>query len=470
MKIYSILKHYIGLSLVLTLIVHSGCKKFVDVGAPENRIGIKESFANEAGATSAILGLYAQNLTGSQGLIRYYSACMGNSADELKSTSDAFNVFGSNAVPVNSFYVSEYLWYTSYKQIMLCNQAIEGLETSAALRPSVKSSLTGEAKFWRAFIYFYLTNMFGDVPMPLGTNALENSRLPRTPAAQVWTQIITDLKDAEAGLAIDYPGTGFRTRVSKSVAEAFLARVYLYQKDWYNAEAYSTKLIEGGYLLLDKDNIDGVFTNTSEETIFQIANMTGVSSFGPLYVSSPGIVPILSMTDDLNGSFSNSDLRKINWTRQNTANGQQFTEIYKYKTRIGSGAEYDIVFRLAEQLLIRAEARAHLNKITGPNSALSDLNEIKDRAELPKVLVASQSDILFEIEQERRHELFGEFGHRWLDLKRTPSTIMPATPSRADDLFSQSKPGWKSTAKLYPIPASQRAQNTNLTQNEGYTP
>lgn len=470
MKKYSILKRHIGLVLMIALVALSGCKKFVDVGAPENRIGVKESFENEASATSAILGLYAQNLTGSQGLIKFYSACMGNSADELKSTSDAYNVFASNAVPVNSFYVSEYLWYSSYNQIMQCNQAIDGLAASASLRPATKSSLTGEAKFWRAFTYFYLVNMFGDVPMPLGTSALENSRLSRTPAVQVWGQIISDLKDAEATLAVDYPGTGFRTRVSRAVAEALLARVYLYQKDWNNAEAYATRVIDDGYVLLNKDNIAGVFNNTSDETIFQVANTTGLSSFGPLYVSATGVVPVLSMTDDLYGSFGDSDLRKINWTRQKAANGQQFKEIYKYKTRIGSGSEYDIVFRLAEQYLIRAEARARLNKLTGPNSALADLNEIKDRADLPQMLVGSQPGILFEIEQERRHELFGEFGHRWLDLKRTPSTVTPGTLSRADDLFAQTKPGWKSSAKLYPIPASQRTQNTNLTQNEGYTP
>lgn len=470
MKKYLILKSNIRLALMLVLVLLSGCKKFVDVGAPENRIGIKESFETEASATSAILGLYAQNLTGGQGLIRFYSACMGNSADELKSTSDAYNVFANNSVPVNSFYISEYLWYSSYNQIMLCNQAIEGLTASASLRPAVKSSLKGEAKFWRAFTYFYLVNMFGDVPMPLGTNALENSRLSRIPAAQVWAQIITDLKDAEATLAVDYPGTGFRTRLSKPVAEAFLARVYLYQKDWDNAETYATKVIKGGYVLLNKENIAGVFNNTSEETIFQVANTTGLSSFGPLYVSATGIVPVLSMTSDLYDSFENTDLRKNNWARQKAANGQQFIEIYKYKTHIGTGSEYDIVFRLAEQFLIRAEARTHLNKLTGANSAVSDLNEIKTRAGLPEVSVLSQPAVLLEIEQERRHELFGEFGHRWLDLKRTPSTVAPATSSRADDLFSQMKPGWKSSAKLYPIPVSQITQNTNLTQNEGYKP
>lgn len=470
MKKYSTLKNNIGLALMLALVFLAGCKKFVDVGAPENKIGIKESFENEAGATSAILGLYAQTLTGNQGLIRFYSACMGSSADELKSTSDAYNVFATNAVPVNSFYTSEYLWYTSYKQIMLCNHAIEGLTASTALRPAVKSSLMGEAKFWRAFTYFYLVNMFGDVPMPLGANALENSRLSRAPAAQVWAQIITDLKDAEGMLSVDYPGTGFRTRINKAVAEGFLARVYLYQKDWDNAEAYATKVINAGYVLLNKENIANVFKNTSEETIFQLANVTGVSSFGPLYVSATGAVPVLSITGNLYGSFTITDLRKINWTRQKTANGQGFNEIYKYKTRIGSGSEYDIVFRLAEQFLIRAEARAHLNKLTGSNSAVSDLNKIKTRANLPEILVGTQPGILLEIEQERRHELFGEFGHRWLDLKRTPSTVSPATLSRADDIFSQTKPGWKSSAKLYPIPISQRTQNSNLTQNEGYTP
>jgi hypothetical protein len=71
------------------------------------------------------------------------------------------------------------------------------------------------------------------------------------------------------------------------------------------------------------------------------------------------------------------------------------------------------------------------------------------------------------IENERRHELFCEWGHRWFDLKRWPSLTTPGK-TRADDVLGALKTTWKSSAVLYPIPLSAITNNPNLTQNAGY--
>jgi hypothetical protein len=139
-------------------------------------------------------------------------------------------------------------------------------------------------------------------------------------------------------------------------------------------------------------------------------------------------------------------------------NGNTYYIPYKYKQDIvvsGSG-EYDMVLRLAEQYLIRAEARARQDKISG---AISDLNAIRNRAGLTNTPAIDKESLLLDIEHERQTELFVEWGHRWLDLKRT---------GRIDEILGLEKTGWKSSAALFPIPQIELSKNSKLKQNVGY--
>jgi hypothetical protein len=123
-------------------------------------------------------------------------------------------------------------------------------------------------------------------------------------------------------------------------------------------------------------------------------------------------------------------------------------------------SEYYMVLRLAEQYLIRAEARAHLRNLPG---AIADLDSIRNRAGLPLISITNpaitREELLIAIQQERQTELFAEWGHRWFDLKRT---------KQADAVLKDRKSSWNSTDTLYPVPASERILNPNLTQNDGY--
>ncbi|MBC7851372.1 MAG: RagB/SusD family nutrient uptake outer membrane protein, partial [Chitinophagaceae bacterium] len=110
----------------------------------------------------------------------------------------------------------------------------------------------------------------------------------------------------------------------------------------------------------------------------------------------------------------------------------------------------------AEQYLIRAEARAKLNDLTG---AISDLNTIRNRAGLANTIAVSQQNILNAIAEERRTELFGEWGHRWFDLKRT---------GKINEVMNALKANWKATDALWPIPIDQLKANPALVQNPGY--
>jgi hypothetical protein len=152
----------------------------------------------------------------------------------------------------------------------------------------------------------------------------------------------------------------------------------------------------------------------------------------------------------------------VNWIKDTTIEGEKYFFPYKYRsaTLNSQVTEYFMVLRLAEQYLIRAEARAQLNDIGG---AQTDLNTIRTRAGLPGTNATNIASLLAAIMQERRIELFSELGHRWYDLKRTNSlnSVMAiATPLKGGT--------WEITDELYPLPLLEIERNINLTQNFGY--
>jgi hypothetical protein len=386
-----------------------------------------------------------------------YTMYPGMSADDVQynTASSDYDGFETDVVSINNV-INGNAWYYAYNYLRNINYAITGLTASTSLTPSVKNQLLGEAKFLRAFVFFELVNFYGDVPMPLDNNDLQNAFLPRTAAKDVWTQIFTDLKDAQSLLPEAYVGT-YRARINKWAATTLLARAYLYNKDYPNAETEAGKVIDSKvYTIVSPAS---AFINTSNEIIWQITNTTGISTYGFNYNSIANSLPIYSLYDTLYKSFETGDLRKTNWTSDTTAGGVTYHRVTKYKTRTGTtGNEYNVALRFAELYLIRGEARAQQDK---QDLAKSDIDVIRTRAGLTGLPVGLSKDaMLLAIEQERKVELFGEWGHRWFDLKRTNRA--------ATVIGGQKKSTWKNTAILYPVPDAQRLINTSLSQNDGY--
>jgi hypothetical protein len=446
---------YTLLIVLFSVTVFSSCKKFVELGPPPTQTIQETVFMSDATANSALLGLYSGQPYGN--LYLPLSGYTGMSADDIRySVTDVtLDEFKNNAVSITNSANNNNIWYYSYMQIKNVNYAISGLTRSTSLTPAVKEQLLGEAKTHRAFLYFYLVNLYGDVPMPLTDDARDAAALPRTVADQVWAQILTDLTEANAQLPAAYQGT-FRGRINKWAAATLLARAYLYRKDYANAEALSTQVIASGVYSLQPPAL--AFVNTSNEIIWQIANTTGVSTFGANYLAAAGSIPTYTLYDTLYRSFEAGDLRKASWTGATTVGTTTYYVVNKYKVRTGTGNEYNVALRYAELFLIRAEARAQLNNLSGSRA---DLDAIRTRAGLPATSTTlSKAQLLLAIEQERKVELFGEWGHRWLDLKRT---------DRANAVIGGQKPTtWQPTDVLYPIPDQQRQLNSNLTQNAGY--
>lgn len=448
--------------LLCFLLLCSSCRKFTEVPAPQNLILNDDVFSSDATANSAVVGLYSQFMRphlylANSGL----SIFPALSADELYNTApDAnYDALRSNDIPSNLLEVLSYLWNTGFEAIYHCNALLEGFKKPNGLTPSVQQQLRGEAAFVRAFMYFYLVNLFGDLPLPLSTNYRANAVLPRTPVADIYQQIVADLQAAVEDLPAQ-PITAGRVRPNKWAAQALLARVYLYMGRWADAVTASSLVISNNEFVLET-NLGTVFLTGSKETIWQLSpigtrtSTSQGSQFIPLNVSTR---PSFNTTANLWQSFEAGDNRAGSWLKTVTVSGETYHYPYKYKQRSGTTiTENNIVFRLAEQYLIRAEALAMLEQ---PEPALQDLNKIHQRAGLALLASLTGESLLRAIEKERFMELFTEWGHRWFDLKRT---------GRSDAVLGPLKgTSWQSSDVLYPVPLEELQRNVYLKQNPGY--
>jgi starch-binding outer membrane protein, SusD/RagB family len=461
--------------VLVVLLLAAGCAKFVEPDEPKTELIPEKIFASDDNAKTAIAGLYAR-IVGKFSLCSYVSRYSGLLSDEFvyRLSSTIYDPFTTNQLPTTNSDVKAF-WDDAYNITYCCNSIIEYATASAGMTEGYKKQLINEAKFIRAFMYFYLVNYYGAVPLVTTTDANKTAYLPRNTVEEIYTQIKADLTDARNNLPADYSvSSKGRTRANKWAATALLARVYLYTGDWANAEAMATELVENNPLLfklLVPADIALVYKKNQMESIFEL-DATGVyknTYEGQFFLGTYyGSISTTKLMDypfraNLTNSFDSADLRKINWTV--TANG--VTTPYKYK-RLATETTNDednIILRLAEQYLIRAEARAQQNNISG---AQTDINAIRNRAGLANdTTMINKATAMAAIESERRKELFAEWGHRWFDLKRWPS-LTTAGKTRADDVLGALKSTWTSTAALFPIPDDSRMANPNLTQNDGY--
>jgi len=448
--------------LFVLVCLFSACEKFIEVPLPADQVESGTVFSDAQTATGAVTALYSEMIRSPLLLANGgISILTGLTADEIYNTvpDGDMDPFTHNAIPAtNETNLLGRLWEAGYKAIYGANAVLEGLANASSLDTVLRQQLAGEAKIVRAFHYFYLVNLFGPVPLVTGTNYRKNAIVPRTASDTIYHQIILDLQEAEAWLPQSYP-SGERIRPNRRTATALLARVYLYLKQWERAEAVATTVINSGDFMLE-DDLNVVFLAGSKEAIWQLQpsnsyyNTAEGNAFIPYDTAS---LPSFVLQDSLVEAFEAGDMRKLKWVAKNTVNGITYYYPYKYKVQSSSTlTEYNIVIRLAELYLIRAEARVQLGLYP---DALADLNQVRVRAGLPQLEMMPKEALSKMLEQERRVELFCEWGHRWMDLKRT---------GRIDAVLEGVKEAWRPTDALYPIPFSELLRNPSLTQNPGY--
>jgi starch-binding outer membrane protein, SusD/RagB family len=475
MHLFRLINKWAGVALfVIGLLLITSCNKLLDAGSPPNEVTTPQVYANDSLAQAALIGVYYKMMISFGPFNGFMTRYCGLAADELNrpTTLEADQPFLINIIPTNNNTIYG-IWTLTYGYVYQCNDLIEGLTGSKSLTPTLKNQLLGEAYFLRAFSYFYLVNLFGEVPLATGTDYTNNATSPRTPVDEVYDQMIEDLNTAQGLLTDKYVITtdsSIRVRVNRLAAKALLARIYLYDGQWDKAAAEATAVIESGVYQLETD-LAKTFRYNSKEAILQFMTImdTYNTAEGGMFVPVvPNGRPAFILSDTLMKKIEAGDARRL-WIRTVTNGGKQYNSPWKYKLNTATPREeYNMVLRLAEQYCIRAEARAMLHQLP---DAVSDLNKIRKRAGLPDLTtITTQSQALVAIEQERRVEFFAEWGHRWFDLKRLPAhTATHPGEKRIQEVMPICRPAtWKPTAALWPIPKEELIRNPALTQNEGY--
>lgn len=479
----------VAIASMLIITATSSCKKLLEIDPPIGSISTVSVFSSNEQAQSAMAGVYTKLINGTnpnmshgdQGFAMGATSifCALSADDYYYTRTDHpsyYNLYLNKLNKEQNTSTSMVLWSSAYDCIYGCNAILEGIEQSKSLglTQPVRDQLNGEAKFLRAFSFFYLVNLFGDVPLTLTTDFNETRLMKRTPANQVYARIVADLTDAIALLPDEYTSSsGGRIRPNKAVAKAMQARVSLYLKDYTKAAQLASELIGQTDKYELEADLNNAFLINSKEVIWQLqhSNMAGPHGSSTLEATILMNGPIATtsyfylISPQLEAAFETGDQRKVKWMADNSSH----KVAYKYKNGQAEGVvggtptEYNVPLRLSEQLLIRAEALL-LGPAADKNGALADVNILRRRAglttDLPNTLTNDQ--VREAIMHERQVELFGEWGHRWLDLKRTGNaeTVLGAIPAK--------QPWAGDFQLLYPIPMQEITNNPNLAQNPRY--
>jgi hypothetical protein len=417
------------------------------------------------------------------------------------------------------------LWEYGYRIINRCNLVIANM-TEKFPSDAKFNQYTGEAKFLRAYTYYVMVRIFGDIPLVMKDIAqpMDVFNYGRENVDNVYVQIIEDLTDAVSKLPTSYSAQTEIGRATSTAAQAILADVYLTRRQYGEAKSLYEAIIakEGAGLgLIDGVQYKSIFSAenvNNKEIIFAIryayaqtpsmsnylmraslGNIEGMPINPPGYTNSLIYgVNLMMMTTDLASLYEANDLRRSvvhMGLHAPHLEGDQYPEVIIPQTlkyfdyrNISDGISGNspesgcptIISRYADIILKYAEC---LNE-TDPAAAIVQIKRIRDRAGVATNINATKGDVALAIEKERRLEL-GMEGHRWFDLVRTgrAQEVMNTYYSRgtaslsylpeyiADCEFGNlTVPATVADYELlYPIPYAQNQLNPDkLSQNPGY--
>jgi hypothetical protein len=482
-------KSALALSTCTVLLISQGCKKsFLDV-PPQGQQASQEFFKTADDATKAVNSIYANlRVWNNTAFAPMAIESLGSDEAEKGSTpADAayMNAFDNFTVTATEGQIQDF-WNGEYQDIQLCNQVLDNVP-NISMDANLKSRYLAEAKFVRAYAYFRLVRAFGDVPLRLHLpkDATEYN-IPRTPKAEVWAAIETDLNDAAAVLPQSYSSADIG-RATKGAALALHAKVAMYQNKWPDVLNYTNQVMGLGYTLFpDFEESFRIPNENNSESVFEIqAQSIAGGAATSQYSQIQGVPGNLNLgwgfntpTQALVDAFEEGDPRMdatIIFRGETTPQGDAIeasgpNPMYNQKSYVpksvpfvsNQGEDQNVrVIRYAEVLLMNAEAA---NETGNPTLALADLELIRARARkgnnaiLPKVIVTEQVALRNAIWHERQVELAMEFD-RYFDVIRQ---------GRAETLFKSK--GWKANKnEVWPIPQNEIDIAAGvLTQNQGY--
>lgn len=375
------------------------------------------------------------------------------------------------------------LWVGFYETINRCNNVLKYVPIVSDKKLDIdnrREIIQGEATFLRAYVYFNLVRIWGDVPLsitPTETTDPATINMPRTPVDEVYAQIIKDLEYCIDVLPRADVSTQKGGRATQGAAYALLAQVYAAKSpaDWSKVKEFCDKVISSNIysLLPSYDQLfDGDHYNNSE-SIFEIQyEQPSVTTWTYQIWCPPSTTsdtwrkfntPTVNLIDAFRAEGDSIRLHSSTVFEDVTGNwvdpiyGTMVPFVNKWRHPGGwSSADHWYVIRLAETILLRAEAENELGDI---HSALTDLKLVRDRVNLGVKNLTTKEAVLDAVLLERRLELAYEC-YRWYDLLRTGRAI--------NTMRDLGYPVEAPRDLLYPLPQDERNRNPKLTQNPGY--
>jgi len=380
-------------------------------------------------------------------------------------------------------------WNTAYETITRANQVIARVP-AAQFDSARRAAIVGEAKFMRAFAYFDLVRLWGDVPVVTSPDQ-DGRTVRRAPVDSVYRQIIADAEDAARTLPLRQEGAN-NGRATRGAALTLLADVYLTRREWQRAADYARQVMDLGVYAMFPNYLQAFLpaNENGQEHIFSFQAEGPASPVGSGFVAVyfprevgrglGGGNGSLQPTQWHLNSYTPGDYRKdvsyrTNWQDVNgRVYNNLYPHVYKYRpsqvTQFAQGDVNTTVYRYPEVLLIAAEA---LNELGRTPEAVALVNQVRARARrgtgaesraepadlAPSVTQAALRDLIY---LERNWEMAHE-NKRWFDVVRRGQDYFMAQIG-ADPETTSLQP----TDILWPIPQRELDLNPNLIQNPGY--
>ncbi|KIC62201.1 hypothetical protein RM51_13365 [Chryseobacterium taiwanense] len=465
---------------ILSLIVSCN-DDFVDI-KDEGEKDISNFFTTQDDAVQATSAIYSflRSWENTGFPAQYVFGVTGDDVEKGSNPGDAsfINAYDNFTFTVSDDGVRGY-WIGQWQAVNRANQVITNVP-KIAMDETLKNRLVAEARMLRAYFYFNLVRIYGGVPIYDGLPADGIYLKPRNSVAEVYNFIVSDLTAAAAVLPQTYSAseTG---RVTKGGALGLLSKVYLYMKDYQKAYETSNQVISMGYAL-DPD-FNHLFRPAGEfgsESVFEVNCDCSAAFGGSQYAEVQGVRNqfgwgFFTPTTELESAFEPGDIRKeltILREGETTPEGDlihkgdpQAGNMWNQKVYVptslnnstcGYGSIQNLrILRFADILLINAEAA---NELGNTAVAVTNINKVRTRAQLPNTTASTQLALRNAIWQERRVELAMEMD-RFPDLVRTGQAATYLGPK-----------GFKTGKnELFPIPLDAMNQSNGLfVQNPGY--
>ena len=513
---FSIIKNISKLLLGAVIIQSVGCTKWLEKkDVDPSNLSPETYYTIPAHAEAAIAAVYAQTrfINGGAGIFANNFSMVemvtGTAKTETGQNTDLNNLLGLSYNGDNVF-VNNW-WNGAYSVITQANLALEKVPGINPMDEAQKKRILGEAQFLRAWAYFYLVRLYGDVPLLIKpiANATDPMMYPsRTSKDSVYNQIVADLTAAEAS---GLPWTDATGRASLGAVKSLLAEVYLTMAGYplNKGQAYYKLAADKAYEVISSNNFS-LFTNYADlhstatenrgEFIFEIQYLSGVADNPNQGILLPNFKNVSAYGTEIGStvpttqfyqSYEAGDLRAVDrqgfyYTHYYDGGDGPLKDlsapyIYKHFDVIANGtfgvkgtATSSLNWmnmRYAQVLLTYAEAQ---NEVGGPTQAAWDaLNAIRKRAQLstPALGTFTQATFREAVWRERWHELAYE-QITWFDMVRLKKVYNEAT-NGFDDFVGHKFPENGATLQekhlLFPLPTAEMQNNPNLRpQNPGY--